>query len=90
MSDLKIHLNNRLHDFFPKVELVDRSLLPGDIIRWVDKDKPNQKAHIKAVSVFVDLLVVGTNQIIKNIDAKKLLPLIVSLYCFVFVQMHNV
>ena len=60
-----------------KVELVDRSVLPGDVIRWVDKSKGNQKGHVKNVKVATDLLIVGTNQILKDVNAQSLIPLMV-------------
>ena len=60
-----------------KVELVDRSVLPGDVIRWVDKSKGNQKGHVKNVKVVTDLLIVGTNQILKDVNAQSLIPLMV-------------
>lgn len=59
------------------MELVDRSVLPGDVVRWVEKSRGNQKGHVKTVNLSTDLLIVGTNQIIRGTDAKKLIPLMV-------------
>ena len=67
---------------------MDRSVLPGDVIRWVDKSKGNQKGHVKNVKMSADLLIIGTNQTVKGVNAQKLLPLMVkimtSFFFFVF------
>jgi len=57
------------------IELVDRSLLHGDVVRWSDKSKGKQKGQIQDVDIYVDLKVVGTNHVLKNISSKKLMPL---------------
>ncbi|XP_066927802.1 (E3-independent) E2 ubiquitin-conjugating enzyme UBE2O-like isoform X2 [Clytia hemisphaerica] len=57
------------------VELVDRAVMPGHIVRWSNKSNGIQKATVKNVQVYVDLQIVGTNQIVKNINAENLLPL---------------
>lgn len=53
--------------------------MPGHIVRWSNKSKGIQKATVKNVQVYVDLQIVGTNQIVKNINAENLLPLSVSI-----------
>lgn len=62
-----------------QVELVDRSLLPGDVVRWVNRSKGNQKGQIVDVTVYADVRIVGTNHVLKNINAAELLPLRVSI-----------
>ena len=59
-----------------QVELVDRSLLPGDVVRSLSNPQ-GQKGHIKDVNVYVDFRIAGTSHIIKNMRANKLTPLTV-------------
>ena len=56
---------------------MDRSLLPGDVVRWVSQSKGNQKGHIKDVTVYVDIKIVGTNHVLEHIDARELFPMMV-------------
>ena len=54
---------------FIQVELIDRSLQPGDVIRH--STKPNQKGYVKDIHITADISILGTDRIIKNVDCKK-------------------
>jgi hypothetical protein len=51
------------------VELIDRSLQPGDVVRH--GTKPNLKGYLKDVQITADICILGTDKIIKNVDSKK-------------------
>ncbi|XP_012556778.2 (E3-independent) E2 ubiquitin-conjugating enzyme isoform X1 [Hydra vulgaris] len=63
------------------IELVDRSLLPGDAVRWVLKARGSQKGLVKSVDVKVDVVIVGTNYILKDIPVALLPPLDENISC---------
>ena len=60
------------------MKLLDRSLLPGDVVRWVTNDRGSQKGQVTNVSVMVDCHIIGTDYVLKDIDASVLFPLFVS------------
>lgn len=52
------------------------------MVRWSDKSKGKQKGQIQDVDIYVDLKLVGTNHVLKNISSKKLMPLEVRTYLY--------
>ena len=69
-------------DFFIQVELLDRSLQPGDVVRHATN--PHQRGYVKDVQITADIRILGTDKIIKNVDCTKYIsPLQVNriVYC---------
>ncbi|XP_068716631.1 (E3-independent) E2 ubiquitin-conjugating enzyme-like [Montipora capricornis] len=58
-----------------KVKLADRSLLPGDVIKYFDINQGTQKGFISNVEVVASVKVLLANQILHNVDCKDLSPL---------------
>ncbi|XP_071492319.1 (E3-independent) E2 ubiquitin-conjugating enzyme UBE2O-like, partial [Diadema antillarum] len=57
-----------------KVTLHDRSLLPGDIVRYNVEDQP-QKGLVKTIHVNCHLQVLNTRQMVYNIPSQQLTPI---------------
>lgn len=58
-----------------QVQLADRSLLPGDVVKLADPSLSKQKGFISDVDVCASVKVLAAGQTVKNIDCKELLPL---------------
>ena len=65
---------------FCQVELEDRSILPGDVVRWRNKGNGGKKAQIVDVRVMVDVKIIGMNFILSNLNAQKCLKPVNSEY----------
>ena len=68
---------------FPKsglqLEVVDRSLQHGDIVRWADPSKGGMKGTITKIDIKVNIRVLGARHLqVKNISCNQLAPLQVS------------
>ena len=61
-----------------QITLVDRSLMPGDVIRRMISGKSSQRGYVQDLSVRCHLFIKGTNKYIYDVDAKDLKPLRVS------------
>jgi len=57
------------------VKLADRSLLPGDVVKYSDVNRGTQKGFISNVEVVASVKVLVANQIFTNVDCKDLSPL---------------
>eukprot|EP00794_Sanderia_malayensis_P009375 gene9375-10362_t len=57
------------------LELVDRSLLPGDVVRRTDVSRGAMKGYVSKVDVTVSIKIVGTNNILKKVNCSELSPL---------------
>ncbi|XP_048575848.1 (E3-independent) E2 ubiquitin-conjugating enzyme UBE2O isoform X2 [Nematostella vectensis] len=59
-----------------KIQLADRSLLPGDVVKHADQSRPiKQKGFISDVEVIASVKVIAANQVVTNIDCRELSPL---------------
>ncbi|XP_063446086.1 (E3-independent) E2 ubiquitin-conjugating enzyme UBE2O-like [Mytilus trossulus] len=58
-----------------KVTLVDRSLMPGDVIRRMISGKSSQRGYVQNLVVKCHLHIKGTNKYIYDVDATDLNPL---------------
>ncbi|XP_052069646.1 (E3-independent) E2 ubiquitin-conjugating enzyme UBE2O-like [Mytilus californianus] len=58
-----------------KITLVDRSLMPGDVIRRMISGKSSQRGYVQNLIVKCHLYIKGTNKYIYNVDATDLKPL---------------
>jgi len=58
-----------------KVKLADRSLLPGDVVKFSNVSKGTQKGFVSNVEVVASVKVLVANQIFHNVDCKGLSPL---------------
>lgn len=52
--------------------------MPGDVVRRVIKGKDTQRGYCRNVNVRASVQVVGTRQVILNVNSKNLTPLEVS------------
>ncbi|XP_052265648.1 (E3-independent) E2 ubiquitin-conjugating enzyme-like isoform X2 [Dreissena polymorpha] len=57
-----------------KIILVDRSLMPGDVVRRLISGKESQRGFVQNCGIKCHLQIQGTDQFIYNIDAKDLQP----------------
>ncbi|XP_067005905.2 (E3-independent) E2 ubiquitin-conjugating enzyme UBE2O [Anabrus simplex] len=58
-----------------KVQLADRSLMPGDVVRRMIKGKDTQRGYCRDIKVTANVQVVGTKQVIPNVKSEHLIPL---------------
>ena len=58
-----------------QVKLADRSLLPGDVVKFSDVQKGTQKGFVYNVEVVASVNVLVANQNFHNVDCKELSPL---------------
>ncbi|GAB6031161.1 hypothetical protein CHUAL_007964 [Chamberlinius hualienensis] len=58
-----------------KVYLADRSLMPSDVVRRVVKGKDTQRGYCRNVDVIASCQILGTRQVLYNINSKDLTPL---------------
>lgn len=58
-----------------QVKLADRSLLPGDVVKFSDVQKGTQKGFVCNVEVVASVNVLVANQNFHNVDCKELSPL---------------
>ncbi|XP_048248264.1 (E3-independent) E2 ubiquitin-conjugating enzyme-like [Haliotis rufescens] len=58
-----------------KVILVDRSLMPGDVVRRLILNEDSQRGYVKDMNVTCHLHILGTDKYIYNIDSKSLDPI---------------
>ena len=58
-----------------QVKLADRSLLPGDVVKFSDVQKGTQKGFVCNVEVVANVNVLVANQNFHNVDCKELSPL---------------
>lgn len=74
---LKTLVSHQLNPFEPplQVKLADRSLLPGDVVKFSDVRRGAQKGFISNVEVVASVKVLLANQIFNNVDCKDLSPL---------------
>ena len=57
------------------VGLADRSLMPGDVVRRLIAGKDTQRGYCREVNVRASVEIVGTQQVVFDVDAKDLVPL---------------
>ena len=58
-----------------QVGLADRSLMPGDVVRRLILGKDTQRGYCRQVSVRASVEIVGTQQVVFDVDSKDLVPL---------------
>ncbi|CAH1713628.1 unnamed protein product [Aphis gossypii] len=54
-----------------KVVLMDRSLMPGDVVRKVSEGKPSQFGYCENIDIYATVKVLNTNKIIENINSRN-------------------
>ena len=81
LSDPDNFLPTATCGFLLQVKLADRSLLPGDVIKFSDVSQGTQKGFISNVEVVASVKVLLANQIFHNVDCKDLSPLQVRSSC---------
>lgn len=61
--------------------MVDRSLMPGDVVKHVDRSTvSSQWGYVTNVRLYADIKIIGTNQMLKNIRCTELKPLQVKVF----------
>lgn len=71
--------------FLPaQVVLMDRSLMPGDVVRKVNnKNKPGQFGYCENIEISATVKILNTNKVIENISSRHLKH---TKVCFVFIM----
>uniref|UniRef100_A0A1I8PX28 UBC core domain-containing protein n=1 Tax=Stomoxys calcitrans TaxID=35570 RepID=A0A1I8PX28_STOCA len=64
-GDDKIHDEN-------SIGLADRSLMPGDVVRRLVRDKETQRGYCRDINMRADVKVLGTKYVVKNVNAERL------------------
>ncbi|XP_029344339.1 (E3-independent) E2 ubiquitin-conjugating enzyme UBE2O [Acyrthosiphon pisum] len=54
-----------------KVVLMDRSLMPGDVVRRVSEGKPSQFGYCENIDIYATVKILNTNKIIENINSRN-------------------
>ena len=72
--------------YYLQVKLVDRSLMPGDVVRRHVPGKDTQCGFIMDMDVLAHLRILRTNKHIYNVDSRDLRPIQVLLFYFLYVQ----
>lgn len=49
---------------------MDRSLMPGDIVRRVGDSTPNQFGYCENINIYATVKILNTNKIIENISSR--------------------
>ena len=60
--------------------LMDRSFMPGDVVRKVSEGKPSQFGHCENIDKYATLKILNTNKIIENINSRNFTPTKVCTY----------
>ncbi|KAI5698747.1 hypothetical protein M8J75_011563 [Diaphorina citri] len=58
-----------------KVGLADRSLMPGDVVKRLVKDKNTQRGYCNDIKIVATVQIVGTKLVIENLPTSQLSPL---------------
>ncbi|ELU16979.1 hypothetical protein CAPTEDRAFT_224111 [Capitella teleta] len=58
-----------------KVQLTDRSLMPGDVVRRLVEGRESQKGFVTGTKVKCHVQILGRNRVICDIDSRHLVPL---------------
>ncbi|XP_076325181.1 (E3-independent) E2 ubiquitin-conjugating enzyme UBE2O-like isoform X1 [Tachypleus tridentatus] len=58
-----------------RMKLLDRSLMPGDVVRKLVKGKDTQLGYCRTTNVQASVQVLGTKQVITGVNSKDLTPL---------------
>lgn len=72
-----------------QVKLADRSLLPGDVVKFSNVRKGAQKGFVSNVEVVASVKVLVANQIFHNVDCKELSPLQVYIVVYIWFLFEN-
>ncbi|XP_060857822.1 (E3-independent) E2 ubiquitin-conjugating enzyme UBE2O-like [Metopolophium dirhodum] len=54
-----------------KVVLMDRSLMPGDVVRKFSEGKPSQFGYCENIDIYATVKILNTNKIIENINFRN-------------------
>ncbi|XP_026813851.1 (E3-independent) E2 ubiquitin-conjugating enzyme-like [Rhopalosiphum maidis] len=54
-----------------KVVLMDRSLMPGDVVRKVSEGKPSQFGYCENIDIYATVKILNTNKIIENVNSRN-------------------
>ena len=63
--------------YFPfplQLNLADRSLMPGDVVRRFVRGRDTQRGYCRRVAVFCSVQIMGTDQVIHDVPSKELRP----------------
>ncbi|XP_013412226.1 (E3-independent) E2 ubiquitin-conjugating enzyme UBE2O [Lingula anatina] len=55
-----------------KLKLVDRSLMPGDVVRRLIQGENSQRGFVSMTDITCHVLILGTNKVITNVNTKEL------------------
>ncbi|KAF7284596.1 hypothetical protein GWI33_021878 [Rhynchophorus ferrugineus] len=54
------------------VRLINRSIIPGDIVRRLEKDKETQRGYCKETKQVATIQIVGTDKVLEHISSERL------------------
>lgn len=55
-----------------KLRLINRCIIPGDIVRRLEKGKETQRGYCKETKQTATVLVIGTDNVVENIPSERL------------------
>ena len=61
-----------------QVELLDRSLMPGDVVRRMIAGEDSQRGYVRTTHVNCHLQIIGSSKVIRNVSSSNLTPIVVS------------
>ena len=65
---------------FLQVALVDRSLMPGDVVRRLIEGQDSQRGYVRHTDVMCHCLLIGKRKVVCNVNSKNLIPLKVEIF----------
>lgn len=63
---------------------MDRSLMPGDVVRKVSEGKPSQFGYCENINIYATVKILNTNKIIENINSQNFTPTKVNIIIIYF------
>lgn len=55
-----------------KIRLINRSIIPGDIVRRLEKGKETQRGYCKETKQTATVLIIGTDKVIEHVPSDRL------------------
>lgn len=62
--------------------LMDRSLMPGDVVRKVGDSTSNQFGYCENIDIYATVKILNTNKVIENINSRNFTQTKVCIFLF--------
>lgn len=65
---------------------MDRSLMPGDVVRKVGESKPSQFGYCENIDIYATVKILNTNKVIENVSSRNFTH---TKVCIKFFKLRN-